>query len=414
MSARPGDEQLSSVAGCGPRARGLLLVAALGIASAAIGGWPTASPTQARAALASPTPAETAGVDADRLETELQTLLERWVDDTPAIPGLLAYVAAPRLGLEWSGAAGVAERTSGEPLVPGAAFRIASNTKTFTAAAILRLAEDGNLDLDQPAGELLPIEYVDLLRAGGYDPDAILVRHLLLHTSGLYDYASDPTFLETVFADPAKRWTRLEQVRFAMEHGQPYGAPGETWSYSDTGYVLLGEIIERLTSKPLGASYRDLLDFARLGLTHTYLEREEVVPAGIPQQAHQYDGDLDATVMLDPSVDLYGGGGLVSTVEDLGRFYRALIRGEIFHNPATLETMLAIPPTNEKVGQAMGLFRLELGDQTCWGHGGYWGSGALNCPALDFTLAFSPNQAEPGDRFDDEFVDDVLEVVYGG
>jgi D-alanyl-D-alanine carboxypeptidase len=350
--------------------------------------------------------------DVSQVSADLQALVERWVDATPAIPGLMIYVAAPDLGIAWSGAAGVADRATGKPLLPGAAFRIASTTKTFTAAAILRLTEDGRLGLDEPIAGRLPVAFVQELVQGGYDPDAITVRHLLLHTSGLYDYASDPAFLAVVSGDPGRRWTRFEQVHFAMEHGAPVGAPGDRWHYADTGYILLGEIIERVTGAPLGAAYRELLSFAALGLTHTYLEREEPAPVGIPQRAHQYLGDLDATTLLDPSADLYGGGGLVSTTEDLGRFYRALLRGEVFRIPGTLATMLAVPPTNEQADQAMGLFRSEIGEQVCWGHGGYWGNEAIYCPDRDVVLIYSPNQAEPGTAFEERFAAEVLAVVF--
>ena len=99
--------------------------------------------------------------------------------------------------------------------------------------------------------------------AGGYRPDAITVRQVLVHTSGIYDVGQDPAYQAAVNADPAKRWTRLEQVRFAMDHGAPVGEPGTVYAYSDTGYSLLGEIIERATGTPLADAYRTLLDFER-------------------------------------------------------------------------------------------------------------------------------------------------------
>ena len=93
-----------------------------------------------------------------------------------------------------------------------------------------------------------------------------------MHTSGIYNYGQDPAYQAAVDAEPAKRWTRLEQVRFAMDHGDPVGEPGTVYAYSDTGYVLLGEIIERATGAPLADAYRTLLDFEGLHLDETYLE----------------------------------------------------------------------------------------------------------------------------------------------
>jgi len=393
---------------------GVLLALVAGIPAGAAGqATPVASPGLGAASPVAATPVAVGPGD-PAVIAELQELIDGKVAAAPGIPGLLLHVAAPTAGIEWAGAAGVADRASGEPLTPGSTFRIASNTKTFTASATLRLVEEGAIALDQPIAELLSAESVALLTDGGYDPAAIPVRDLLTHTSGLYDYATDPGYPEAVLADPTKRWTRAEQVRFAMEKGAPLGAPGAVFGYSDTGYVLLGEIVERASGLPLAAAYRELLGFERLGLRSTSLETLEPIPAGAPPRAHQYLGEIDATG-LDPSFDLYGGGGLVSSVEDLGRFYRALFRGEVFRDPATLETMLTAPPVADEAGAAMGLFRYRVGgEEPCWGHGGFWGSEAIHCPARDFTLAFSINQAEPGDDFAYPSSDEVFAIVFGG
>src|SRR5262245_39742058 len=114
----------------------------------------------------------------------------------PTFPGVALAVVTPRL--RWTGSAGHAALGSQAALDPDAAFRIASVTKTFTAAAILRLVEQGGLGLDDPIAEHVAPATAALLRRGGYDPDAIRVRDLLMHTSGLYDYASDPKFVEYV------------------------------------------------------------------------------------------------------------------------------------------------------------------------------------------------------------------------
>jgi D-alanyl-D-alanine carboxypeptidase len=131
-----------------------------------------------------------------------------------------------------------------------------------------------------------------------------------------------------VFSDIHHRWTRLEQVRFAMDHGDPLFAPGQGYAYSDTDYILLGRIIERVTGLPQATAYRRLLRFHRIGLRHTYFETLEPVPRGTGPRAHQYFGDIDS-FDLDASRDLYGGGGYVSTVADQNRFFRALFTGKV-------------------------------------------------------------------------------------
>jgi CubicO group peptidase (beta-lactamase class C family) len=138
-------------------------------------------------------------------------------------PGVALGVISPRL--RWVGAAGHDALGSGEALQPDAGFRIASVTKTFTSAAILRLGESGRLGLDDPIIDRLSSATASMLRRGGYDVHAIRIRDLLTHTSGLYDYASDPAFVSYVLAHGRHRWTRREQVRFAMSHGKPYAPP---------------------------------------------------------------------------------------------------------------------------------------------------------------------------------------------
>src|SRR4051812_42589007 len=115
--------------------------------------------------------------------TRLNHLLHRFVRAHPSFPGVALAVRAPRLS--WAGAAGVADRATRKPLRAKAGFRIASVTKTFTAAAILRLAENGKVSLDDPIARHLSRATVALLRSGGYDIDAMHVRNLLQHTSGL-------------------------------------------------------------------------------------------------------------------------------------------------------------------------------------------------------------------------------------
>src|SRR5204863_3673610 len=144
-------------------------------------------------------------------------------------------------------------------------FRLASVTKSFVGAATLRLVEDEELSLDATLDDLLPDRYLDVLRRGGYDTASIRLRHLLAHTSGIYDFAAsayDPSipdsFDDAIARDPTHRWTRMEQIEFAMTHGRPYGPPGAFFAYSDTNACLVGEILEGKTGLDLGAAMRTM------------------------------------------------------------------------------------------------------------------------------------------------------------
>jgi CubicO group peptidase (beta-lactamase class C family) len=144
-----------------------------------------------------------AAAEPARLQARLERKLERLLRTHPTFPGAALAVRTPRR--EWTAAAGVANRTSRRPLRPDARFRVASLTKTFTAAATLRLAECGELALDDPIARRLGPTSAALLRADGYDVEAITVSHLLQHTSGLAgDYAELPAYpdLDAALPDP--------------------------------------------------------------------------------------------------------------------------------------------------------------------------------------------------------------------
>jgi D-alanyl-D-alanine carboxypeptidase len=341
----------------------------------------------------------------------LQSAVDAFAAAHQTFPGVALAVRSPRLS--WTGTAGHDAFASSKPLDGRAGFRVASVTKTFTAASILRLVEDGRLGFDDPISKRLSPATVSLLRNDGYDADAIHVRHLLMHSAGLYDYASDQAYVTYVLTHGRHRWTRLEQVRFAMTHGKPFAPPGREFHYSDTGYVLLGEILERRTGLGLAGTYRSLLGFGKLGLRATYLETLEPRPRGARPRAHQYYERIDSTA-FDPSFDLYGGGGIVSTVDDVAHFYRALLGGRVFKKASTLRTMLGKPNPQRVADSGMGIFSVELGGragESCWGHSGFWGTTAVDCPRSGVTLALTVNQGKGFDLPSQQFLAKILRLL---
>ncbi|MFN0179800.1 MAG: serine hydrolase domain-containing protein [Gemmatimonadales bacterium] len=303
------------------------------------------------------------------------------------LPGIAIHIEAPRRRLSWTGTTGVAAGSK-QPLTARHGHRIASNTKTYVAAAILRLWEQGRLGLDDPIRRHLPSRYLALLEADGYQVDEITVRHLLSHTSGIYDWGTDSAYGARVTAEPKHRWSRMEQVRFAMDHGAPYGAPGEVYHYSDTGYILLGEIIERRAGQPLGPAMRRLLRYQANGFTATWLESLEPKPAAVSDRAHQFQGPTD-TYEFDPSLDLWGGGGLAMTMKDLARFNRALFTGGVYQNPTTIDSMLTKVPARRLTGYRLGIVETSLLGYRAYGHTGYWNTFAYYLPDLDLSIAGS-------------------------
>jgi D-alanyl-D-alanine carboxypeptidase len=331
------------------------------------------------------------------LGQQLQSILDAEVEVNDAVRSAALHVDAPGLGLNWEGAAGMADPASGIPMTPETPSRISSNTKTFIAAAVLRLAEEGRLDIDDPIAEHLPGEFVEMLEGDGYDTQAMTVRHLLTHTSGLFDHSEPDSYTEAIMAEPMHRWSRAEQVRGAVDSGDPHGPPGKFYTYCDTGYVLLGGVIQEASGQPMAVAVRELLDYEKLGLVSTWWETLEPEPPGVAARAHQFYGDMD-TVGFHPSYDLYGGGGIVSTVGDLARFYRALFTGGVYADPATAEIMLTTIdgvqplPGARPLGYRMGIWVVEIEGLTTYRHTGFFGTLATYVPELDLTVAVATNQ----------------------
>jgi D-alanyl-D-alanine carboxypeptidase len=345
------------------------------------------------------------------VEPQLQALIDAAVSDNESIHGVALHVDSPLLGLDWEGGSGMADPARGTPMTADRPVRLASNAKTFIAAAVLRLWEEGELDLDDPIAAHLSTEHTDMLRGDGYDTDAITVRHLLTHTSGIFDHTGPPVYVESILSDPQHRWTRTEQVTGAVEWGDPHAPPGEIYTYCDTGYILLGEVVERAAERPMGLAVRDLVGYSNLGMDSTWWEILEGPPVGVPDRAHQFLDDLDVTG-FDPSYDLYGGGGVVSTVGDLARFWRGLFSTGVFERAETLDTMLttidgaraladassrALPPGAYR----MGVWEIEVEGYATYRHTGFWGTLATYVPELDLVVTLTVNQNQCGTVMDD-------------
>ncbi len=357
----------------------------------------------------------------EALETELNAELQKALATDTSLPGILATVRAPRLGLDWSGAAGSVARGGTEALTPQHAFRIASVTKPFTSAVALQLHEQGRLSLFAPISALLADDVRQALAAAGYAPERITLHHLLTHSSGMRDHAGRTTnYAETIMGDPAHVWTHVEQVAACMALGGPLSQPGTHFAYSDTAYLILGDILERVAGQPLHVLMRQGLHFQRLGLVQTHFERHEPTPAGQPR-AGQTIGDVDVAT-VDCSCDLSGGGGLISTTGELATWFRAAALGELFNEPQTRSLALFTPSllfTPPDVLHSALMRGRVVGIEPSWMHGGAWGLAAGYCPGSDIAWALSFNQiyagvstiGVPGDPRQPSLADRLLTLV---
>lgn len=307
-------------------------------------------------------------------------------------PGAVARVETPRAA--WTGSAGCLARGDERALGEGHAFRVASVTKSVTAALVLRLSEQGHLSLDDPLGDGMPADLLDRWSAFDLLPRATL-RQLLMHTSGVPNYFNAESFAVSLREDPLRSWQPAELVDHAAEHARWRFRPGHGFEYSDTGYVIAAILAERITGSPLHRLYREHV-FDPLGMDSTWLEGHE--PARTSEVAHHYSGDHDWTV-VSPTID-WAGGGLVTTAPDLARFVRGLWSGRVVGarglRDLTRWTPGAyFPPESglryERYGLGMG--RNVIEGVELLGHTGFIGAFAFYAPEHDAVLVGTDNDS---------------------
>ncbi|MBP9143325.1 MAG: serine hydrolase [Thermoanaerobaculia bacterium] len=218
---------------------------------------------------------------------------------------------------------GMAQMDLGVPVVPEQVFEIGSVTKQFTAAVVLRLAEQGRLSLSDPLTEFLP----DATFGGA----TITLEQLLAHTAGVPNYTDMPEWIP--------RWREdmnLETLMALFESKPLDFPPGTLWSYSNSGYVLLGAVIEKVTGK----SYEEVVEselFAALGMTDSrYGHQEEIVRGRVAGYVKGPEGWANAPYLS--LTQPYAAGSLMSTVDDLARWSDALEAGRVI-SPASRDRM---------------------------------------------------------------------------
>ncbi len=233
------------------------------------------------------------------------------------------------------------------PNAPDTRFRIGSVTKQFTAALILQLMEEGKIDLQGHVTDYLS----DYPAASG---DRITIHQLLNHTSGLPNYTSLPGFMRDDARDPYAPDSFL-----AVFSGLDLDfEPGTEWNYSNSGYFLLGAIIEHVTGKPYDEVLRERI-LAPLGLDDTGYDHTDAI---IEHRAEGYERagrSYRHAAYLDSSIP-YAAGMMYSTVGDLLRWTRALHGGGVFERPETLEMMTT--PGMEGYGYGIGIGNIPVGD----------------------------------------------------
>ena len=325
----------------------------------------------------------------------LQPALEDAVD--AGLPGVVMAIR-DRDGA-WEGAAGFADLGRETPMQTCHRTRIASVTKTFIAATVLALAEEGLLDLDATVAEMLPGERDRLPHA-----DEVTVRQLLSHTSGVYNFLDVGLVLE-LFNRPGRTWTVAECYDHALGHDAAF-APGVDWSYSNTNYILLGWIIEAAKGRPHEDVMREEI-FEPLQMRSTSYRVDRFDFHGV---AHGYFDLLGDRTLID-STESYANlcvgpdGGMVSTAHDVLLFYDALFARRDLLAAQSVDEMMPFARTDESDFPLYGLGVEQWGDgeRLGVGHGGHefgYRTFAYYFPHQDVTFVvwFNASSLLPTDR----------------
>ena len=381
---------------------------------------------------------------------QLQDELKR-VDN---IENSIVLVDVPKHKYRWHSVHGIANSRTNLTLQKGDNFRTGSITKLLTAIRVLQLYEQGLLALDQTLDEILndsdiPADWrvTDLsVYQGQSMASAITVRQLLQHTAGLHDYLFEqsPTGTSLFWAilDDAtgavpsgmasKQWSAEALLLYYFSSGMgqvPTSQPGDAFNYTDTHYMLLAVIIEKLTGMSLAENYR-LGIFSKANMTDAYLEWYEP-----PQSAPPVDHFIDTRQIrsdgsninivakaINTSAD-WGGGGVVSNAEGLKNLLSALFNDELFNDPNTLTQMMTFVPIMEaehstkdvhltEYNYGLGLIErvYSLPNKRkvkIYGHSGFYGHWAFYEPKTKTSIVIALNQSATTS----DWLDRIVEIL---
>jgi len=248
--------------------------------------------------------------------------------------------------------------------------RIGSNTKTFVAVVVMQMVQEGKVGLDEPIETYLP----GLIKGEGIDASKITVRQLLQHTSGLPEYTdtvpgrSDIFQIKDHYAQPRDLLDTALSKPAAFE-------PGTQWAYTNTNYVVLGMLIERVSQRPVGEQI-DQRIIKKLGLSHTYFPApgDRSIKGTHPQGYHlSAEGKLEDITEMDPAWG-WAAGAMVSTPSELNTFFQAVFDGRLLTQTSIDEMKKSVDASSRfgpGVVYGLGLIGTPLScGGTSWGHGG--------------------------------------------
>ena len=310
------------------------------------------------------------------------------------VPGMLISVHDPTSGT-WSGADGKAELIGGVDMEVCQITRVGSTVKTFTAVAILQLWEEGKIDLDAPVRELLSADAL----GGLENAEEATVRQLLQHSAGINNYIRSAQFQTASLNELTRVWQPDELLGYSRGASADFPV-GTDVSYSNTGYILLGMIIEEVTGMPF-YRYFDREIFEPYQLNFTRFAAEDPVPDGIVRGYIDLynNGQLLEATHYSGWDYFTADGGLISNPYDLTRFMRLLFTGQIIGEDALDQMTTFVYPKEEdpelfRTGYGLGIFSLDTEFGPAYLHSGdaigYFAS-MVYFPEHDVTVSWAAN-----------------------
>ncbi len=381
---------------------------------------PSGSPAPSASIVAAPTPDPTPPPVVGPSRSEIRTAAVREQLDARldvvrtrlGIPGVSVTILF-RDGSSWTGTSGFADVAARIDVTPDTAFAIASVSKTYTAALILDLVRDGKIGLDTSARTYLPESALD---------KRITIRQLLEHTSGLDDYFLHPPIDKALLADRDASWSIKRTLKYV---GKPYFPPGRGWHYSNTNYLYLGLIADRVAGASVASELRKRF-FEPFGLAGTWYQAVEK-PSGPLAHGYRFSGpqpanppiDLSARIAVAPFMSVVtaagGAGSIAATSSDVARWARLLYSGDILGPEMTAEMLDGVADTalyRPRVPYGLGVQAFPITGRMALGHSGRllgFRSAVRHLPSEALTIAVLTNQSrtDPG-----IIVNDLLAIVF--
>ncbi|MFZ5999444.1 MAG: serine hydrolase domain-containing protein [Bacteroidota bacterium] len=300
---------------------------------------------------------------AEKLQTYINDLTAR------GVPGMILTIDHPKKGY-WTGAAGMADIANNVPMQTCNISRAGSTVKTYTATAILLLAEEGKLSLDDKAAIYLPAHIVKKID----NADVATIRQLLNHTSGIYNYIQDLKFQTASLNDLTRVWQPEELLSYAYGR-KSYFEPGASCQYTNTGYILLGMIIEKVSGLHFSKFFEQRI-FKPLRLQYTSFNIDDPIPHGLVRgYVDMYSNKQLVEATHFSGWDYYtADGGLISNTQDMAVFIRSLFEARIISDRSLeeMEGWVDMPDGasffNIKCG--LGVFKIETPYGIAYHHSG--------------------------------------------